>query len=161
MLFSEEWLRHYINPDLDSKQLCEKLTMGGLEVEGMDSIAPDFHGVVVAQVLTVDQHPNADKLHVCTVDTGKGEPIQIVCGAPNVAPGVKVPCALDGAVLRVISRLKNPNFAEKSATVCFVPPVNSELMKITEAFGSSRLMLLSAKIFASTPIWTARRLKLS
>ncbi len=99
MLFSEEWLRHYINPDLDSKQLCEKLTMGGLEVEGMDSIAPDFHGVVVAQVLTVDQHPNADKLHVCTVDTGKGEPIQIVCGAPNVAPGVKVPCALDGAVL--------------------------------------------------------------
>lgn len=99
MLFSEEWLRHYINPDLDSKELCEKLTMGGLEVEGMESVAPEFHGVVVAQVLSVEQHPNADKLHVCMVDVGQPEPLQIVCGAPNVAPGVKVPCAMIGAVL--------------------------------------------------------------
>lgn len=99
MLFSEEWLRHYINPDLDSKELCEKLTMGGLEVEGMEPVAPAFTGVVVAQVLTVDNHPNAEKLHICSVDVGSGEPIQIVCGAPNVAPGVKVPCALQGAVL--------------------------------------------------------------
>ena len=99
MLFSEEWLRHYINPALSSDELCETLTMGGLEVEGAEPIAPAFTGVIVAQVLTCDQHPNADKLHVCTVDIGKGEPVQIVCGAPNVKAGVKVPCATIGAVL--------------------------------------------------------------
>ncbi|WP_289169102.1 hypothetical protein, partial [uncultured Parasutterella sp.] len=68
MLFSEEWLRHYINPPLSSEALCETLTMGGLEVEGSEPIAPAFTGIVVAQVLTVENHPNADKLHVCTVD---------------------------------------------------------------------------------------------
>ncbi len=99
MLISEEWLRHYINPSLGSKELCETLTMGGLEVEEMMSVAPDFTGVVVAHVLTVEKHPNADKLHVCSVDVGADQPLQIVCGAPNVAPGVKVPCALVGAVL--------------------------------------------------------------
>ena len=99
MLFSEEWLRHYINPALSSDELCETLTMGGLEIEGAEPIAPAFTGVVVAQVLTCEQHPNADKLHVCTVDIGKEEPVQIVCGAPNVRAGVKVPCATIGAVL--------------------------------------------------------------
>ena len=99
MLFSEEWLRHYINPPLSSEALCETLTMGGLEVEGSEPIAPAFTGIVVAQVLTVENHPNADKLHVCTVDVGEGDPVQIVCGAPNVAPGIKVPCAKIGAVL--------------------------------------------------------------
>lgn len=99
MLFSEEWLRHYINPPISTEELCETLTMGGLEVEGFDPVAPAFSGVVVAQVLTVEQHPNADKLHVCTVDVGGAEPLQIVCGAPNVKPGVKVPCALIGAKL--------------------------------------------------------------
>ena len=78
MLFSEEWLRHYINPALSSDELCETLTMGGLEVEGAEPIAPAFTGVIVAQVLTCDQHPNADKLHVCTVDIGKGEPDGII-----------------------------------------------------------------------------------
>ena len=73
--------------------------MGGLEIEGAEPIAPAFTGVVVAQVLTCEQHPNADKLHVCTVDIGKEEPVQIVCGAPNVRAGVKVPCATIGAVL--------------------------------------------------------------
>ncbi len=99
MLISEEWLRHYINPPLDCEALCDTLTMGGLEVEGFEKVAPDFTGVVVAKVLKVEKHPNADKLHVCTVDVGKAEPLQIVCGAPNVADGVKVPCALVGARL--------------------------------------------------------------
>lgn len=63
MLFSEEWLRHYINPALSSDELCETLTMGGLEVEGRQTDCAGFTGVIVAQVLTCDQHPNADKLH--------------------------------------------------------------------------------------------------
>ncbi len=99
MLISEEWLRHYINPPLDFEALCETLTMGGLEVESFEKVAPDFTGVVVAKVLTVDKHPNADKLHVCMVDVGQSEPLQIVCGAPNVAVGIKAPCALVGARL--------------------------------------------------------------
>lgn len=99
MLISEEWLRHYINPALNTEELCESLTMSGLEVEDVFPVAPPFSGVVVAKVLSVAQHPNADKLHVCSVDVGEGEPLQIVCGAPNVKEGVKVPCAKVGAVL--------------------------------------------------------------
>lgn len=106
MQFSEQWLRHYVNPSLSSDELAEALTMAGLEVEEIDPVAPAFTGIVVAQVLTKDKHPNADKLSVCTVDAGTGTVLQIVCGAPNVAAGVRVPCALDGAVLPGDFRIK-------------------------------------------------------
>lgn len=99
MLFSEEWLRHYINPDLSTEELAESLTMAGLEVEEVSSIAPAFTGVVVAKVLECVDHENSDHLHVCQVDAGTGEILQIVCGAPNVKAGVKVPCATIGAIL--------------------------------------------------------------
>ena len=120
MLFSEEWLRHYINPALSSEELCETLTMGGLEVEGAETIAPSFTGIVVAQVLEVADHPNADKLHVCKVDVGEGEPLQIVCGAPNVATGVKVPCAKVGAVLPGDFKIKKAKLrgVESSGMLC-------------------------------------------
>ena len=99
MLFSEEWLRSYINPDLTTDALAEKLTMAGLEVEEVTSIAPDFSGVVVGHVLECVDHENSDHLHVCRVDVGAGEVLQIVCGAPNVRTGLKVACAKIGAVL--------------------------------------------------------------
>ena len=99
MLFSEEWLRHYINPDLTSEELTETLTMAGLEVEQMTTIAPPFTGVVVGKILTCVTHENSDHLHVCTVDVGQASPLQIVCGAPNAKAGIKVPCAKIGAVL--------------------------------------------------------------
>ncbi|WP_374348117.1 phenylalanine--tRNA ligase subunit beta [Chitinimonas sp.] len=100
MKFSESWLRELVNPPLDNAQLADLLTMAGLEVEENDAAAPAFDGVVVAQVLEVRRHENAEKLNVCKVDAGLGgEPLQIVCGAPNVAVGVKVPCALVGANL--------------------------------------------------------------
>lgn len=98
--FSESWLRELVNPALDNGQLAELLTMAGLEVEENDPAAPAFDGVVVGHVLDVRKHENAEKLNVCKVDAGLGgEPLQIVCGAPNVAPGVKVPCAIVGANL--------------------------------------------------------------
>ena len=106
MQFSEQWLRHYVNPQLSSDELADALTMAGLEVEEIDPVAPPFTGIVVAQVLTKDKHPNADKLSVCTVDAGTGTVLQIVCGAPNVEAGVRVPCALDGAVLPGDFRIK-------------------------------------------------------
>ena len=99
MLFSESWLRAYCNPQMNTEALAEALTMAGLEVEEVTTIAPPFEGVVVAQVVTCRDHENSDHLHVCEVDAGTGELLQIVCGAPNVAAGVKVPCAMIGAVL--------------------------------------------------------------
>ncbi|MBY0445547.1 MAG: phenylalanine--tRNA ligase subunit beta, partial [Burkholderiales bacterium] len=99
MKFSEQWLRSWVNPALNSEQLAHLLTMAGLEVEENDPAAPEFTQVFVAEVLSVTKHENADKLNVCSVNVGEAEPLQIVCGAPNVAPGIKVPCARVGAAL--------------------------------------------------------------
>lgn len=99
MQFSEHWLREFVDPPLTSAELAHSLTMAGLEVEALDTVARAFAGVVVAQVIAVDRHPDADKLKLCRVDAGQGETLQIVCGAPNVAVGMKVPCALVGAQL--------------------------------------------------------------
>ena len=99
MKFSEFWLRTFVNPSLTSEELAHLLTMAGLEVEEMSAVAPVFDKVVVAQVLTKDKHPDADRLNVLTVDVGQGEPLTIVCGAQNVSVGMKAPCALVGAKL--------------------------------------------------------------
>lgn len=99
MQFSESWLRSFVNPALDSEALSHLLTMAGLEVEEMHAVAPPFEKVVVARVISAEKHPDADKLKLCKVDVGQGEPLQIVCGAPNVAAGMLVPCALVGAKL--------------------------------------------------------------
>ena len=99
MQFSYSWLKSWANPYIAADELANVLTMSGLEVEEQTTAAPAFTGVVVAQVKSVEKHPDADRLNVTQVDTGSGELIQIVCGAPNVAVGVKVPCALSGAVL--------------------------------------------------------------
>ena len=99
MQFPESWLREFCNPPLSTAELAETLTMAGLEVEAMDPVAPPFSQVVVAQVLAVERHPNADRLNVCQVDAGGGTTLAVVCGAPNVRPGIKVPCALVGAEL--------------------------------------------------------------
>ncbi|BAK76129.1 phenylalanyl-tRNA synthetase, beta subunit [Pseudogulbenkiania sp. NH8B] len=99
MQFSEQWLRSWVNPSLSTDELSYLLTMAGLEVEEVNAAAPAFSGVVIAEVKEVVKHENADRLRVTKVDAGTGELIQIVCGAPNVAVGLKVPCALPGAVL--------------------------------------------------------------
>ena len=99
MQFSEQWLRMYVNPPISSDGLAQQLTMAGLEVEANEPVAPAFGNVVVARVVSVAPHPNADKLTVCEVDAGTGVTLAIVCGAPNVAPGIRVPCALPGAEL--------------------------------------------------------------
>ncbi|MDD5298809.1 MAG: phenylalanine--tRNA ligase subunit beta, partial [Rhodocyclaceae bacterium] len=99
MQFSESWLRTLVNPPLDSGELAHLLTMAGLEVEALEPVAPAFSQVVVARILTAEKHPDADKLRLCTVDVGEAEPLQIVCGAPNAAVGLRVPCARVGAIL--------------------------------------------------------------
>ena len=84
MQFSENWLRTMVNPSLTTDELAHLLTMSGLEVESITPAAPPFSNVVVAKVLSVSKHPNADRLSVCEVDAGTGETLSIVCGAPNV-----------------------------------------------------------------------------
>src|ERR1700677_5078113 len=99
MQFPESWLRSFVDPDLSSDALGHAMTMAGLEVEEQRPAAPPTSKVVVGQVLEIARHPNADRLNVCQVDVGTGTILTIVCGAPNVAPGIKVLCALVGAEL--------------------------------------------------------------
>ena len=99
MQFPESWLRSFVDPQMTTDELSHALTMAGLEVEGLWSAAPATKKIVVGRVLEVVKHPDADKLNVCQVDAGTGATLNIVCGAPNVAPGIKVPVALVGAEL--------------------------------------------------------------
>ena len=99
MKFSERWLRSFADPSLSTAELAHALTMAGLEVESLEPAAPPFSKVVVAEILEVARHPNADRLSLCQVNVGEPAPLAIVCGAPNVAAGMRVPCALVGARL--------------------------------------------------------------
>ncbi len=99
MQFPESWLRAFCNPPIDTQQLANTLTMAGLEVEELSSVAPAFTHVVVGEIKEVQQHPNADRLRVCQVDVGQTALLNIVCGAPNARVGIKVPCAMVGAQL--------------------------------------------------------------
>jgi phenylalanyl-tRNA synthetase beta chain len=93
------WLREYVDMELSPEQLAERLTLLGMEVKGLEQWGADWRSVVVGELLTVEKHPNADRLHLTTVNIGSGEPLHIVCGAHNIAPGQRVPVALPGAVL--------------------------------------------------------------
>ena len=99
MQISEAWLRSYVNPPISSDTLVEQLTMAGLEVGSVEPAAAIFSGVVVGEVISLQQHPDADRLRICQVAVGQEELLQIVCGASNVRVGLKIPAALCGAVL--------------------------------------------------------------
>jgi len=108
MIVPERWLRSFCDPSLKADKLAELLTMSGLEVESVAPAATDFRGVVVGEIIEVTRHPNADRLSLCTVRAGR-EPVQVVCGAPNVRAGMKAPLATVGAAL--------PGLTVKAATV--------------------------------------------
>lgn len=99
MKFSENWLREWVNPELTTNELADLLTMGGMEVDGVEPAAPAFSGVVVAEILSAEKHPDADKLQVCQVDFGGDEPVQIVCGAANARVGLVTALAAIGGKL--------------------------------------------------------------
>jgi phenylalanyl-tRNA synthetase beta chain len=99
MRFSEAWLREWVNPPVDTRQLADQLSMAGLEVDAVEPAAPTFSGVRIGWVQSVAPHPDAEKLRVCRVDLGDDELLQIICGAANVAEGMKVPVATVGACL--------------------------------------------------------------
>lgn len=99
MKFNESWLREWVNSAVSTEQLCDQITMLGLEVDDVEPVAGAFSGVVVGEVVECAQHPDADKLRVTKVNVGGDRLLDIVCGAPNCRQGLKVACATEGAVL--------------------------------------------------------------
>jgi phenylalanyl-tRNA synthetase beta chain len=105
VIISEQWLREWVDPDLNTEELAHQITMAGLEVDAVDPVAGEFDGVVVAEILSAEPHPDADKLRVCQVSAG-ADTVQVVCGAPNARAGLKAPLATVGAVLPGDFRIK-------------------------------------------------------
>ncbi|ODS22778.1 phenylalanine--tRNA ligase subunit beta [Candidatus Endobugula sertula] len=99
MKLSEFWLREWVNPDLTINDIANQITMAGLEVDAVEPVASEFSGVVVGEIIAIEQHPDADKLRVCQVAGNGSETLQVVCGAPNARPGIKIPFATVGAIL--------------------------------------------------------------
>jgi phenylalanyl-tRNA synthetase beta chain len=131
MQFSENWLRSFVNPAMDTQALSHALTMTGLEVEELTPVAPSFEKIVIGEIVSAIKHPDADRLQVCQVNVGQ-ETLQIVCGASNARVGLKAPCALVGAAL--------PGIAIKQAKVRGVESFgmmcsSKELGLATEASG--------------------------
>jgi len=119
MKISEQWLRTWVNPDISTEEMCDQLTMAGLEIDSVDPVAGAFNNVVVARVVSLEKHPDADKLNVCQVTDGK-ETLQIVCGAANVREGLIIPLAKIGAVLPGDFKIKPAKLrgVESSGMLC-------------------------------------------
>lgn len=154
MQFSESWLRRFVDPGLSSDALAHELTMRGLEVEDAHPVAPPFEGIVVGEVLEVAKHPNADRLSVCQVRVNATGPnLNIVCGAPNVAAGIKVPCAIVGAKLPPAKDGEGP-FEIKAATMRGVASegmlCSARELKLSE--DHSGLMILDADAPVGAPL---------
>jgi len=120
MKFSEAWLREWVDPAVDTEALADQLSMAGLEVDSVTPVAGEFEGVVVGEVLSREQHPNADKLSLCMVNVGTDDHRQIICGAPNVEAGMKVPVALIGARLPGDFKIKKAKLrgVESQGMIC-------------------------------------------
>lgn len=139
MQFSEIWLRTWVDPPLSTEALAHAMTMAGLEVENVQAVAPPFEHVIVAQVIEISPHPNADRLKVCKLAVSERENLTVVCGAPNVILGMKAPCALVGAQLPGIQIKKaQVRGVESSGMLCSVRELglsddSSGLMVLPEA----------------------------
>ena len=100
MKFSEAWLREWVNPSWTTQELVAEITMAGLEVDAVEPVASDFSGVVVAEIISAEPHPDANKLPICHVACRQPEPVQVVCGANNARVGLKAAFAQVGAILK-------------------------------------------------------------
>ena len=120
MKFSEQWLRQWVDPQINTDKLSAQLTMAGLEVESITPVANPFRDVVVGEIMEAKPHPNADRLQVCLVNIGGSQPLQIVCGASNARAGLKAPVALVGAVLSKELTIKKAKLrgVESSGMLC-------------------------------------------
>ncbi len=118
MKISEHWLRELVDPAMSTAELADLLTFGGVEIEAIEPAAPPFDRVVVAEILSVEKHPQADRLNVCRVNVGAA-PLTIVCGAPNARAGMRVAAALPGARLPGMEiKLANVRGVESQGMLC-------------------------------------------
>lgn len=120
MKVSENWLREWVSPDMDARQLADMLTMAGLEVDSLETQKPVSKKIVVGKIEKINPHPNADRLSVCQVNVGRKNQLQIVCGAKNARAGIKVPTALVGARLSVDLEIRKTKLRdiESSGMLC-------------------------------------------
>jgi len=118
MKFPESWLREHVKVAATREELSARLTAIGLEVEALEEIGGVLNGVVVAEILSAEKHPEADRLQVCSVNIGTGTPVQIVCGAPNARAGLKAPLATVGAVLPDGLEIKAAKFSANHKNIC-------------------------------------------
>ena len=117
------WLNDYMDIDVTPKEYSDRLTMTGSKVEGWENMGESVQNVVAGKVLTCEDHPDSDHLHVCTVDAGTGEILQIVCGAPNVKAGIIFPLHLSVRYF-LTERLKKASLEALNLTVCFAHTMN-------------------------------------
>lgn len=150
MKFSEQWLREWVPVTVSTEELAHQLTMAGLEVEAVEPVAARFSGVVAAEVLTTEPHPDSDHLTLCRVRGGTDEPLDIVCGAPNVRAGMRVPLAKVGAELPNGLRITPAKVRGylSSGMLCSA----SELGLVESKDG---LMELSSEFSVGTELWSA------
>lgn len=137
MFVSYKWLQEYVDlSGISPQELADKITKSGIEVEGVEVLNKGIKGVVVGHVLEREQHPNADKLSKCLVDIGEGEPVQIICGAPNVAKGQKVAVAKVGAVLPGNFKIKRAKLRgeESNGMICSLQELGVEPKLIAKEF---------------------------
>lgn len=146
MKISLDWLRDLVSWDDEPAELAAKLTAAGLNVEGIEAYEQTFPGVVIAKVIHREQHPNADRLSLCRVDAGGDEPVQVVCGAPNVREGLKVLFATVGSVLPGDFKIKKSKIrgVESFGMICSA----NELQLSSEAAG---IMELETELPPGTP----------
>jgi len=153
MKVSLNWLKDFIDIEMSPEELAHLLTMSGLEVEGLESRGQSLEGVVVSKILSIDAHPNADKLSICTVDTGKGE-AQIVCGAPNLSLGSLVPLALPGARLPAGMVIKKSRIRGEQSMGMLLA---EDEMGLTD--DHSGIMILPENLEPGTPVTESLQLK--
>jgi len=137
MFVSYKWLQDYVDlSGVSASELAEKITKSGIEVEGVDVLNEGITGVVVGHVVERVQHPNADKLSKCQVDIGQGEPVQIICGAPNVAQGQKVAVATVGAVLPGNFKIKRAKLRgeESNGMICSLTELGIEAKVVAKEY---------------------------
>jgi phenylalanyl-tRNA synthetase beta chain len=128
------WLREYVDFDLSPSLLAEKLTMVGMEVGSIESTAKNWEKCIVAKIIKINPHPNADKLRLCSVDYGNADLIEVVCGAPNISEGQKVVLAQIGA------KLTDPN----SGTIQTIKPTKIRGIKSEGMLCSEMAMITLA-----------------
>ena len=150
MRVPENWLRSFVDVKIKTSELAHLLTMSGLEVESCEPVAPPLKGVVVGKVLAVEKHPNADKLTVCSVDTGR-EKFQVVCGAPNVRAGMLAPLALAGA------NLNSLEIKRRSRPILFIADVLQPIRRLAVKRLLNGEMRHRSRWASSVPMLFARR----